>query len=543
MDSTGVASWAPAPPREPVRSPAASRRPSAEPARTRRIRRRKADVVVVGGGFAGLTAAWEVAKAGHSVLVLEAQDHVGGRARNRDIGGGEVSERGATFAGPTQNHILALAKEMGVGTFPTFAQGENVYFADGQRSTYSDTGPLGTAPPDPLILSDLAQVIPRLNQMATEVPVDAPWTAPKAAEYDGQTFETWIRANSTSPRFQRIVSVATRPIFGAEPRELSLLFVLFYIAASGDEQHPGTFERNFNTRDGAQQLRFQGGSQRIALELARRLGRRVLLRRPVRRIRQARGRVTVECDRLTVTARRAIVTAPPAIAARIDYQPPLRIARDQLSQRLAQGTLLKVTAIYDRPFWREQGLNGTAVSLDGPVNVAYDDSPEDGSPGVLFGFVGGDEARGFFSRPQADRRAAALGCFADYFGPQAASPAGYFESVWPGSRWLRGGPVGIAAAGHAAGLRPRAARAGRPPALGRHRELDVLGRLHGRRRALGPARGRRGARRAVTPAPHSPSPCTSRACGAYPGRPAAAHGCSGCSTPPRRYWPPRARAR
>jgi len=331
------------------------------------------DVVVVGGGFAGLSAAWEVVRAGRSVLVLEAQDHVGGRARNLEIAGGEVSERGATFAGPTQNEILALAKEMGVETFPTFAQGENVYYADGERTRYSDTGPLGT--------------------------------------------------------------------------ELSLLFVLFYIAASGDEQHPGTFERNFNTRDGAQMFRFRGGSQRIAIELARRLGSRVLLRKPVRRIDQDAGGVRVHCDRLTVTARRAIVTAPPAMAARIEYVPPVRIERDQLTQSLRQGNLTKVTAVYDRPFWRDEGLNGTALSLNGPVNVAYDDSPEDGSPGVLFGFVGGDEARGFYGRPAAERRDAALGSLANYFGPKAREATQYFESTWPGNRWHRGGPVGIAGPG------------------------------------------------------------------------------------------------
>jgi len=422
-------------------------RGTAAEARPRSRRTRAVDVVVIGGGFAGLTAAWDVMRAGRSVLVLEAQDHVGGRARNLEIAGGEVSERGATFAGPTQNEILALAKEMGVATFPTFAQGENVYYADGERTTYSDAGPLGTAPPDPQIIADLAQTIPRLNDMAKEVPVDAPWKAPRALEWDSQTFETWVRDNSTSPRFRRIVPVATRPIFGAEPRELSLLFVLFYIAASGDGQHPGTFERNFNTRDGAQMFRFQGGSQRIAIELARRLGSRVLLRKPVRRIDQDAQGVTVHSDRLTVTARRAIVTAPPAMAARIEYVPPVRIERDQLTQSLRQGNLTKVTAVYDRPFWRDAGLNGTAVSLNGPVNVAYDDSPEDGSPGVLFGFVGGDEARGFYGRPAAERREAALGSFANYFGPQALAATQYFESTWPGNRWHRGGPVGVAGPG------------------------------------------------------------------------------------------------
>jgi monoamine oxidase len=416
-------------------------------AKTRRKRRRKADVVVIGGGFAGLAAAYDVMRAGHSVLVLEAQDHVGGRARNLPIGGGEISERGGTFAGPTQNRILALAKDMGVATFPTFAQGENVYYADGDKTTYSDSGPLGTAPPDPLITPDLAQVIPRLDDMSTHVPVDAPWTSKNALEWDSQTFQTWIDNNSTSQRFKRIVPVATRPIFGAEPRELSLLFVLFYIAASGDETHPGTFERNFNTRDGAQMFRFEGGSQRIATELAKRLGKRVKLKRPVRRIDQDAGGVTVHCDHLTVTAKRTIVTAPPAMAARILYDPPLRIERDQLSQDLRQGNLCKVAAVYDRPFWRDAGLNGTAVSLNGPVNVAYDDSPPDSSPGVLFGFIGGDEARGWYGKPAAQRRAEALGSFANYFGEAARAPLTYHETLWPAERWHRGGPVGVAGPG------------------------------------------------------------------------------------------------
>ena len=166
-------------------------RGAAAGAAPRTRRRRTADVVVIGGGFAGLSAAWAVVKAGRSVLVLEAQDHVGGRARNLEIAGGEISERGATFAGPTQNEILALAKEMGIETFPTFATGDNLYYADGDRLRYSDTGPLGTAPPDPLIAADLAQVIPRLDDMATKVPIDAPWTAESAL---------CLLYTSTSPR-------------------------------------------------------------------------------------------------------------------------------------------------------------------------------------------------------------------------------------------------------------------------------------------------------------------------------------------------------
>ena len=300
--------------------------PGSAAARRRRRRTRRADVVVIGGGIAGLTAAHELMKAGRKVVLLEARKRVGGRIVNLDIGDGEISERGGTFAGPTQDHILGLASDVGVGTFPTYNEGNNVYVADdGSRMTYSDqTTPLGTAPPDPLIAADLAQTVTRLNDMSTQVPVGAPWDSPNASDWDRQTLETWIRENSVSERFRKIVPVATRPIFGTEPRELSLLFVLFYIAASGNEQNPGTFERNFNTRDGAQMFRFAGGSGRITEELARRLGRRVVLGSPVRRISQRGGGVTAYCDKLVVKARRAIVAMPPTLAGtnRLPARPP-----------------------------------------------------------------------------------------------------------------------------------------------------------------------------------------------------------------------------
>jgi monoamine oxidase len=404
----------------------------------------RADVVVVGAGFAGLTAALHLVEAGRSVIVLEARDRVGGRALNHPIGGGEISERGATFVGPTQNHILALAKRFGVAKFPTFDDGDNVYVnSTGSRSTYSDTGPLGTAPPDPLILPELTQAVLRLDQMSTEVPVTAPWESSQAKDWDGQTLETWIRDNSTTQQFRDLVPVATRPIFGAEPRDLSLLFVLFYIAASGNEQNPGTFERNFNTRDGAQMWRFVGGSQLLALKIARRLGQRVVLRSPVERIVQHTWGVTVQSPALAVQAKRAIVAIPPTLAGRIEYDPKLPAARDQLTQRLPQGTLIKVTAVYERPFWRDAGLNGTAVSYAGPANVTFDDSPRDGSKGVIFGFVGGDEARRFSGMSAADRKAAVLANFTTYFGSKAAHPRSYFETNWTRQEWTRGCPVAI----------------------------------------------------------------------------------------------------
>jgi monoamine oxidase len=405
---------------------------------------RTVDVAVVGAGFAGLTAALKLIRQGKSVAVLEARKRVGGRALNRPIGHGEITERGATFVGPTQDHILDLAADFGVDTFPTFDEGDNVYVnGSGARSTYSDSGPLGTAPPDPFVLADLTLAVTLLDQMSTQVPVDTPWTAASAADWDGQTLETWIKQHSVTPQFRELVSVATRPIFGAEPRDLSLLFVLFYIAASGNEQNPGTFERNFNTRDGAQEERLEGGSQLPAKRVAKALGDSVVLDSPVSRVKQDGRGVTVHSRRTCVRAKRTIVAIPPTLAGRIDYKPLLPTARDQLTSRLAQGTLIKVTCVYPTPFWRKDGLNGTAVSVPGLVNATFDDSPEDGSVGVVFGFVGGDSARKFVTMSKADRRQAVLDQFVQFFGAGAADPEQYIETNWTAQRWTRGCPVGI----------------------------------------------------------------------------------------------------
>ena len=412
-----------------------------------RRRTRRADVVVVGAGLAGLTAARELVKKGKSVLVLEANNRPGGRVWTHRLADGEGTERGGAYVGPTQNHIIGLAKELGVGTVSAVIEGDNVAYIEGDRVEWSDTGPTGTAPPDPAILPELAATVSLLNEMSLEVPVDAPWEAASALEWDGQTLETWVKDNSATDRYRKLVPMATRPIFGTEPRDLSLLFVLFYIAASGDETHPGTFERNFNTRDGAQMFRLEGTSGRVVERLAKGLGKRLLVRQPVRRITQAKGGVRVDTDKLSVRARRVIVAVPPALAGRIEYLPILPFRRDQLTQRIGQGTLTKVSLEYDKPFWREKGFNGTGLSTDGLVSATFDNTPKDGAPGLLMAFVGGDKAREYEALSKAERRSRILGELAQFWGPEAEKPEAFFDTRWPAQRWNRGGPVGIHGAG------------------------------------------------------------------------------------------------
>jgi monoamine oxidase len=294
------------------------------------------------------------------------------------------------------------------------------------------------------VAPDIALAVTQLDQMATEVPVDQPWNAPQAGDWDTQTLDAWLRSHTSgSNEFMALVSAATDPIFGAEPAELSLLYTVFYIAASGNEQNQGTFERNFNTKDGAQEQRFQGGAYEVPVRVAKQLGDRVVLNAPVNSIAQSRSGVTVQTPAVTVTAKHVIVAVPPPFVTRILFDPPLPRVRDQLMQRMPMGTLMKVEAVYERPFWRDKGLTGQTVSELGPVTATFDVSPEGGTPGIMMGFVGGAKARTWQQRSQAKLHAAALDQFATFFGNEARHPIDVTDFNWTAETWSGGCPVSV----------------------------------------------------------------------------------------------------
>jgi len=408
---------------------------------------RRADVVVVGAGLSGLQAATDVAAKGKSVIVVEARDRVGGRTLNHHLGGGKVVEIGGQWVGPTQTKLLALAKDLGVKTFKTYNEGNYVYYRNGVATPYSAGGPAGAIPPDPEGVADAFTAILKMNQMAATLDVEKPWAASSALEWDSQTFETWKLANAATPNGQFLLDVGIEAVWAAEPRDVSLLHVLFYIASATDGKAAPDFQRLINTAGGAQESRFEGGSQLISIKLAEGLGKRVVLSAPVRRITQHRTSVDVITDKGTFTAKQVIVTGPPAVTAYIDYDPILPAQRAQLLQRFPQGNAIKCEAFYDKPFWRDKGLAGQIVSDAEPVRVTFDNSPPDGSPGIMLGFIEGAFARKWAKKPKAERRAAVLKNFATYFGDEALKPKAYIEKDWSAEAWTRGCYVGFTGPG------------------------------------------------------------------------------------------------
>jgi monoamine oxidase len=401
-------------------------------------KQRKVDVAIVGAGLAGLTAARELTQAGLEVCVLEARDRVGGRTLNHHVSKTVIAEAGGEYIGPTQNHIAALAKQMGVKTFKTYNAGDDIQYLRGQVGRYPASG----LPTDPDVQQGIIAAITQLNPMAAQVPVGEPWKAKRAAEWDAMTYDDWIRANVPTEVGRQVLLSASEAIWGADPAQMSLLYVLGYIAASGDEKTPGSIIPLVSTGGGAQDSRFVGGSQLVSQRLAAKLGSRLVLHSPVRSVEQDGSGATVTSDRVVVHAKQVIMAIPPVLLKDIHFSPDVPRMRRNLAKRIIPGHLIKWEAVYDKPFWRDSGLSGQAVADVGPVRTTFDNSPPSGTPGVLFGFIGGSDAAKVAKLSAKARRDVVLSAFETYFGPQARTTIDSFEMDWTLEPWTKGCPVG-----------------------------------------------------------------------------------------------------
>lgn len=392
------------------------------------------DVVVVGAGLSGLTAAYRLVQQGVSVLVLEAGDRVGGRTVNVDVGAGAVTDGGGQWIGALHTRMYALIDELGLSTFQTYTEGKSIYLQHGKRRTYR-----GTIPPlSPAAMLDFAQAQFRLERMAKQVPATAPWTAKKATAWDSTTLGHWLDANCLTDEARHVFTLCFTTVYAEDPHRVSLLKVLHQITTSGGI--------NFmvNTRDGAQDSRVVGGMHLVSATLAEKLGNRVIIDSPVRDIHQDADGVTVRSARIDVHCQRVIVAMTPADAGRISVTPALPVRRAALQKAWHNGTESKVFAVYDKPFWREQGFNGSAIT-DLPIaHFVVDNSPLDASVGVLLAFVGTAGAGPGFTWTDevlddpAARHAAFVRDLVTLFGPEAANPVEVVEKSWVDEPWING---------------------------------------------------------------------------------------------------------
>lgn len=361
------------------------------------------------------------------MAVIEARDRVGGRTVNEPIGDGKIVELGGQWVGPGQDRILALIPELGLETFPTFGEGRNLIERRGRVKAYSGTIPKV----NPVALAEVGIALKRIDRLAAKVDPGRPWES-ELAHLDRMTFDTWMRRHVRTAAARDLMRLAIEAVWAAEPEDVSMLHMLFYVRSAG------SLDLLLDTEGGAQDSRVLGGTQLISKRLAEGLARPVSLESPVRRILWSGDRIMVLADGLQVTADEVVVALPPVLAGRISYEPALPAIRDGLTQRMIQGSVIKTMSIYPTPFWREQGFSGQATSADGPVSVVFDNSPPDGSPGVLLAFLEGKAARDAGDLSQPVRRQLVSDCLTRLFGAKAATPERYVEKVWAADEWARG---------------------------------------------------------------------------------------------------------
>jgi monoamine oxidase len=418
------------------------------------------EVVVVGAGYSGLAAGRHLARAGVDVQVLDARHRVGGRSFTEVTGAGYTVDRGGQWIGPTQDHLAALAAELGVATFPTYTEGQGVELRDGGRELY--VGLIPTS--DPAGAADGIACMLDLDLAAFDVPLHAPWEAVGAAELDEQTLATYFAGHLASASARSILEVAVKAIFGTGSGELSLLFALFYLHAGGGLTNLA------RTTGGAQERRFVGGSQQLAGGMAEELGERVVLGAPVESVDHGPEHVTIAArlvpphadpadpdvahEPLRVRARRAIFAMAPALCGRLRYSPPLPGNRDQLCQRMPMGAVTKVHVLYEEPFWRADGLNGQIVAPGSVLESTFDNSPDDASYGAIVGFVAGDDCRRMEAAGPEARQQAVLAELERAFGPRSRTPMEIVEQHWPAEPFTRGGPVAVSVPGALTALGP-----------------------------------------------------------------------------------------
>jgi putrescine oxidase len=397
------------------------------------------EVAVVGAGIAGLTAASTLAKEGVDVVVLEARDRVGGRTWNTEIGG-EANELGGQWIAPYQSAMHALLEELEIELFPSFREGEHTYI-DPSGTVHRYTGhdaPLGSASDQSFEAADA-----KLDALAKELDPEAPWDHPDAAALDAITFESWLQAEVDDEMARDLLRSWLAGGFLAKPAHtFSLLQGMWMISGAG-----GTFE--LFEPDQCLAYRVVGGSQLISIRMAERLGERVVLGAPARGIRWSDDGVEIDAESVRVTARQAIVAVPPNLTNAIRFRPALPGWRMRMAQALSQGSIIKVLAVYEQPFWRQEGQSGQGFAPYELVRELYDNSPPSASVGVVTTFLAGENAEEA-ERMSADaRRDAVLEGIAKYIGPHGLKPVDFIETVWSAEEWTRGaygtsyGPGGL----------------------------------------------------------------------------------------------------
>uniref|UniRef100_A0A3B1JPZ4 Amine oxidase n=1 Tax=Astyanax mexicanus TaxID=7994 RepID=A0A3B1JPZ4_ASTMX len=404
------------------------------------------DVVVVGAGLSGLSAAQMLRKrnAGLRVLVLEAKGRVGGRTLVEELPaahGVDTWDMGGQWVGSSQTHVMELIEELGLEVYPQFTEGKKVHHMGGRDakiSTYTSSIPSFSLP----VLLDFLQFLWKIERLSKTVSVEEPMKTPNAQQLDSTTLQAYMDQHVWTTELMEELSLCSRTVFGMEPSQMSFLYFLMYSAAAG-----GIMRLLETTPGSAQEFKVKGGAQQLSERLVEQVGvENVRLGDAVTAIWQSEeDGVKVKTASGAVSCKAVIVTCPPHMAAQIQYQPPLPLERQRLTQCMPVGHMTKFIITYPSAFWKQKGFSGEIVARPGedcPFAVTFDASTPRGSP-ALVGFIAGVQACYWNSREMEERRDAVVSSLAKYLGPEATTYIHYQEKDWSKEEYNGGCPVNV----------------------------------------------------------------------------------------------------
>jgi monoamine oxidase len=370
--------------------------------------RKRLDVIVVGAGLSGLSAARALEAAGLSCQVLEAQDRAGGRVRSMVSKDGHVTEAGAQFFNRDMDELIGLSAEAGLDLAATAADGATV--------ALDASGSIGAAP----WLDQLEDAWPRLLEAA-----GAHRGVPD------QSLAQLIRQVTADSLGIRLMESALAELPCRHPSTISAQGLLELYARYPSER---------SDRD----LQARGPLEAVVDHLTSRLQASPRYNTPVEELVEEGSGVQVMTSQGAYHAERVILAVTPVAARAIRLPTTVRPSADAALESYGSGAMVKTSLLYRDAFWREGAGSGepsvgTIVSLDPEGVVAVDASRAGEGTGRLVVFAGGPYGEVLARTDDAHRRASAVGLLSRALGRAAARPVSVTHGVWADCSWCGGG--------------------------------------------------------------------------------------------------------
>jgi monoamine oxidase len=361
----------------------------------------RTDVVIVGAGFTGLSAAHELKNAGVDFVVLEARNRVGGRVEAKHNGLGERVDSGGQFLCQDMPELMALVSARGQTLVETYVDGE-----------FIAQPPMSEAEAERTYAASMA-IRERMNRISPDDPSIA-----------GLTVADWLERQS-------------------DPRDVKAAFrsMIEGLWCQALEKVPlwHLIDNDRRITNEVTELQYFVGEtmHRLADDLADDLGDRLRLSMPVTRVERRPDGARIVTAAGSIEARAVLVAVPPVMASRIEHLPPLPAGLAKALGAWQSGTVIKVLVRYARPFWRDRGLSGMVFWRDLPGLFACDVSRDDDHAALVV-FIGGPLALRWRELGDAALRAELIARLEGALGAEAAAVLDISWRDWTDDRWSGG---------------------------------------------------------------------------------------------------------